>query len=251
MRISNEHRTVFKSVLTDAGLNLKQFDITGDNDLFYVKYKFDYFDFRIKMVSSNKYSCHVKSVNDTSAHGYEKHWVDLIALLKGWAVQIAKDIEHSTTKFENQEEDFPPIIKKHCRKFILIYNQALTAEGNGLTEICGLGYRKAFEFLIKDYLLKKNPKTEHDNIRSLQIYPCIDKYVTSDEIKLLSHRVLWLGNDHAHYIKIWKNKSLTDLKHLISLTIKWIENHEAVLKIKKTMPEGRNKSRNKKPKGSY
>ena len=56
----------------------------------------------------------------------------------------------------------------------------------------------------------------------MPISSCINEYVTNDEIKLLAHRVLWLGNDHAHYLKKWKGKTLTDLKNLIELTIKWI-----------------------------
>jgi hypothetical protein len=204
MRISNEHKTIFKKVLTDAGLQLTQFDLSGENEHFNIKFKADYFEFKIKMLGSSKYSCTVKSINDINAHAYDKHWVDMLSLLKGWAEQIAKDIEHSPIDIQTHEEDFPSLIKRHCKKFIVIYNQALTAEKNGLTEICGLGYRKAFEFLIKDYLLKKYPKTDHEKIKNLPITQCIATYVTSDEIKLLSYRVLWLGNDQAHYVKIWK-----------------------------------------------
>jgi len=237
MRISNEHKTPLKKVLTDAGLQLTQFDISGENEHFNIKFKRDYFEFKIKMVANYKYTCIVKSINDINAQTYDKDWVDMFALLKGWAGQIARDIEHSPIDIQPHEEDFPPIIERHCKKFIEIYNQALTAEKNGLTEICGLGYRKSFEFLIKDYLLKKHPKTEHEKIKNLPIGQCITNYVSSDEIKLLSYRVIWLGNDHAHYIKIWKQKSHADLKALIKLTIRWIENHESLLKVQRTMPD--------------
>lgn len=237
MRISNEHKTIFKKVLTDAGLQLSQFDITGENDQFNIKFKRDYFEFKIKMVGPSKYTCVVKSINDINPHAFDKGWVDLHALLKGWAGQIAKDIEHSPEEIHPHEEEFPSIIKRHCKKFIEIYNQALTAEKNGLTEICGLGYRKSFEFLIKDYLLKRHPKSEHKTIKKIPISQCIANYVTSDEIKLLSTRVLWLGNDEAHYVKIWKQKTYADLKSLIKLTIRWIENHDALLKIQRTMPD--------------
>ena len=36
--------------------------------------------------------------------------------------------------------------------FLTIYNQSLSAEDNNLDQIAGIGYRKALEFLIKDYL---------------------------------------------------------------------------------------------------
>jgi hypothetical protein len=237
MRISNEHKTIFKKILTDAGLQLTQFDISGENEVFYIKFKQDYFDFKIEMANSSKYTCTLRTINDLNPRSYDRGWVDMLNLLKGWASQIARDIEHSPTDIQPHEEDFPSIIKKHCKKFITIYNQALTAEKNELNEICGLGYRKSFEFLIKDYLLKKHPKTEHEKIKNLPIGQCISNYVTSDEIKLLSLRVIWLGNDHAHYIKIWKQKSHADLKALIKLTIRWIENHEALLKVQRSMPD--------------
>ena len=142
-------------------------------------------------------------------------------------------------KFEYVDNAFQKDILKYSSSFPLVYNQALTAEKNGLSEICGLGYRKAFEFLIKDYLLKKHPKAEHAKIKSMHLSPCINQYVTSDEIKLLAHRVLWLGNDHAHYLKKWKGKTLDDLKRLIDLTIRWILIKDELEKVHKSMPTGK------------
>lgn len=173
MRISNEHKTIFKKIITDSGLKLVQFEITGENEYFNIKYKQEYFEFKIKMIGSSKYTCIVKSINDINAHVYDKHWVDMLVLLKGWITQIAKDIEHSPIDIQHQEEDFPMIIKRHCKKFISIYNQALTAEKNGLTEICGLGYRKSFEFLIKDYLLKNTLK---QIMKRLKIFLLVNVY---------------------------------------------------------------------------
>ena len=53
------------------------------------------------------------------------------------------------------EKEFSEIIKTISPQFSIIYNQAYFAEQNNLNQITGVGYRKALEFLIKDYAIKK------------------------------------------------------------------------------------------------
>ena len=48
---------------------------------------------------------------------------------------------------------FDENIKKLSSNFCEIFNQAYVAELMKLNEIAGIGYRKALEFLIKDYKL--------------------------------------------------------------------------------------------------
>lgn len=56
---------------------------------------------------------------------------------------------------------FSDTVKKTSKEFCDIYNQALASESQGHLKICGVGYRKALEFLIKDYLIDLHPdKTE-------------------------------------------------------------------------------------------
>jgi hypothetical protein len=59
---------------------------------------------------------------------------------------------------------FSDNIKSLSPQFIEIYTDSLTAENTGLTSICGMGYRKALEFLVKDYAILKNPN-ESDSIK--------------------------------------------------------------------------------------
>ena len=54
-------------------------------------------------------------------------------------------------------KEFNELIKTVSPSFEVIYNQAYFAEQEGLLEICGVGYRKALEFIIKDYAISKNP----------------------------------------------------------------------------------------------
>lgn len=52
---------------------------------------------------------------------------------------------------------FSNIISELSPNFCEIYNQAYIAEQTNLMQICGTGYRKSLEFLIKDYLISITP----------------------------------------------------------------------------------------------
>lgn len=106
--------------------------------------------------------------------------------------------------------------------FIEIYNQANWAEQYNLLQICGVGYRKALEFLIKDYAIIKN-STKEAVIKKDTLQNVINKFIVDSKIKNISYRATWIGNDETHYIRKWDNKDLTDLKLLIDLTLVFIQ----------------------------
>jgi hypothetical protein len=58
-------------------------------------------------------------------------------------------------------EPMSPVFEESIRlispSFCSIYEEAFKAEQYGLTEVCGVGYRKSIEFLIKDYLIRLFP----------------------------------------------------------------------------------------------
>jgi len=241
MRITNTQKADLNSIFNKLALNADLFDFTGEDDIYSTKFNDNYFEFNIKKISSSDYDCTVRSVDNKTLVSNRLRWESVVSYYERWLSAISKDIANviSNKKMKNAEKTFSNEIEKYSKNFILIYNQALKAEVNSLTEICGLGYRKAFEFLIKDYLIKKNKKEEHKKIKEMLIAPCINTYVTDDQIKLLSHRVLWLGNDHAHYTKRWKGKTLEDLKKLIDLTIQWIKIKDELDRVHKSMPQGK------------
>ncbi|MDO0133310.1 DUF4145 domain-containing protein [Clostridioides difficile] len=53
---------------------------------------------------------------------------------------------------------FPDSIKEISSRFCNVYKQAESALNNDLDEICGMGFRKALEVLVKDYLTNDNCK---------------------------------------------------------------------------------------------
>ncbi|MEO6524671.1 MAG: hypothetical protein ABIN91_23505 [Mucilaginibacter sp.] len=127
-----------------------------------------------------------------------------------------------SSKGEIVKSQFTKIINEISPNFSIIYNQSFYAEQENLLEICGVGYRKALEFLIKDYLVSKDPDNK-DKIEVKLLGRCIDEHITDNNIKTVAKRAAWLGNDETHYIRKWEGKNLNDLKKLIQLTIHWIE----------------------------
>jgi len=130
---------------------------------------------------------------------------------------------------------FSDAIKGISENFSIIYEEAHKAEQFGLTQICGVGYRKALEFLIKDYLIRERP-SEQAAIEATLLGHCIENYVTDPKTKQVAKRATWLGNDEPHYQRRWIGKDLHDLKTLISLVVHWIEAEYLTVEALKSMP---------------
>ena len=123
-------------------------------------------------------------------------------------------------------EIFPETVGKISPTFVEAYNQALRAEENGLNEICGAGYRRALEFLVKDFLIShlfSAQPDRHDEVRHFLLGKCVRDFLPDGPIKEAALRAAWLGNDETHYYRKWTGRDLTDLKVLISLATSWID----------------------------
>jgi hypothetical protein len=105
--------------------------------------------------------------------------------------------------------------------FVDIYGQSLEAERLGLNQICGGALRRAVEFLIKDYLVRKRPDNA-DSIKKTFLGVCIENYVTDVNIKKCAKRATWLGNDETHYQRKYEQHDIQNLKELIRLTMYWM-----------------------------
>lgn len=123
------------------------------------------------------------------------------------------------TKFAKQL--FDKNITSLSPQFDKIYNQALAAESSGLDEIAGLGYRKALEFLVKDFAIHEYPN-DGEEIKKLMLSPCIKKYIDDERIKTLVERSAWIGNDEAHYLRKQTNRDVNDMKSFIKATVYFI-----------------------------
>lgn len=131
---------------------------------------------------------------------------------------------------------FSEIIKNTSMEFCDIYNQALASESQGHLKICGVGYRKALEFLVKDFLIGLHPD-KAEEIKTKFLGKCIEEYISNANIKTVAKRAAWLGNDETHYVRIWEGKDLQDLKKLVDLTVHWIEMEQLTSEAMKEMPD--------------
>ncbi|WP_434352203.1 hypothetical protein [Trichococcus flocculiformis] len=118
-------------------------------------------------------------------------------------------------------KEFETGITSLSPQFVKIYNQALQAESQMLDEIAGLGYRKALEFLIKDFSIHKNPDDE-EKIQSLLLNQCIKTYINDPNIQILAQKAAWIGNDEAHYLRKHSDRDVSHLKAFIAATVHFI-----------------------------
>ena len=105
-----------------------------------------------------------------------------------------------------EEHNFSLEIRDISPSFCKIYNQALTAEENGLDQICGPGYRKALEFLIKDFLVERvypDNEAQRTKILGAFLQPVIQEHIQNPQIQKCAERAVWLGNDETHYLRKW------------------------------------------------
>ena len=120
--------------------------------------------------------------------------------------------------------EFSQEIKDVSERFISIFNDAFIAEQAGCKEIVGIGYRRAFEFLIKDFAIKYHPD-EKDKISNMQLSQCVEKYSPDEDTKQLLLRASWIGNDFAHYTNKHDEITIEDLKQLILLSVESIDSY--------------------------
>jgi hypothetical protein len=102
-----------------------------------------------------------------------------------------------------------------------VFRQAAHAEAYGLTEVAGVGYRKALEYLVKDYCISKKP-AQAEKIKGKFLANVIAQDLDNSNVQACALRATWLGNDEAHYVRRWEERDIQDLKLLIELTVGWI-----------------------------
>lgn len=162
------------------------------------------------------YRCTRNSCSRLFISSYRRTWSRGNEMIKEFKFQSSIPVASSKPEVPNEVIDVSP-------SFYEIYVQSYLAETHDLEEVAGVGYRKALEFLIKDYCILKN-KDKEENIKSLQLAKVIGQYIEDANIKACAKRAVWLGNDETHYIKKWENKDISDLKILIKLTVGWVQN---------------------------
>ncbi len=117
---------------------------------------------------------------------------------------------------------FSPAICDLSPDFISIYEDSAHAESLGLSTICGMGYRKSLEYLVKDYCISINP-TAAEDISKLPLAKCIEQFIDNPKLKALAKASTWLGNDETHYIKKHPEYGIDQLKTFINAFVSLVD----------------------------
>ncbi len=132
-------------------------------------------------------------------------------------------------KFSESMTDTSPL-------FATIYNRASAAEEYKLPDVAGPGYRKALEFLLKDYAIKLNPN-DAATIRTMQLANVISTYFKDPRMAVVFSRATWLGNDQTHYERRWVDHDIGNLKTLINASVHFIEMEALASSLPTEMPD--------------
>jgi len=116
----------------------------------------------------------------------------------------------------------PSFVSEISSSFVSIFREAVEAKDRGLIQIAGPGYRKAFEFLIKDYAKGRAP-SDSEVIEKMAAAGVVKNYISDVRVQAVAKRALWIGNDETHYLRKWEDRDINDLAVLIKLTIEWID----------------------------
>ncbi len=135
-------------------------------------------------------------------------------------------------------QEFDPSISSVSPSFVEIYNQALAAESYGLNQVAGVGYRKALEFLIKDFLISQDP-SQKETIERMELGNCIANKVSFEKLRIVASRSAWLGNDQAHYVQKFDDYDIEDMKRFIKSAVFWISSELTTAEAMAIEPMGR------------
>lgn len=99
--------------------------------------------------------------------------------------------------------------------FYETYKQSSIAENSGLNMICGMGYRRAAEYLVKDYLVAfADLDKSKEEIYKMSFSSAINM-LPEPQLIDIAKASAWLGNDEAHTSKKWTDYDIQNLKSFI------------------------------------
>ena len=124
--------------------------------------------------------------------------------------------------YDVEEREFSKHIKDLSPDFCSIYNQAYASQQYRLNDISGMAYRKALEFLVKDYAIFLHPDDKEAIIKA-PLSQCINNYIDNGKIKHLAVASAWIGNDETHYERKQQEYNVDDLIEFINAIVSFID----------------------------
>ena len=158
------------------------------------------------------------SIDEWQEFGYSTN----VSMLEGANLQILYPHDADEALIGSKE------IKSVSPNFVKIYSQASIAEKTGLSEICGMGYRKALENLVTDFAIYKNSLASLNPLvvedMPWELNKKIHEYHSDmPDFIACAERAAWIGNDETHMVKKQINFSITDMKELINVLVQGVK----------------------------
>ncbi|BFL78695.1 hypothetical protein PXW92_03670 [Staphylococcus hominis] len=123
--------------------------------------------------------------------------------------------------YKSSDEQFSQDLKECSPDFTTIFSQLNIAEKHNLNDLLKLGYRKAIEQLVWDYLIKFENKSE--NSLQKKTFSARIQLLNLPQTPWLSDLIAWIGNDGAHPYQRHEDLTIEDMKRLSNIVIKNIE----------------------------
>jgi len=108
MRITNTQKHELSEIFRESGLNLLDFETSGQVKEFKIKYKFDYFSFYIDIHDKNKDVYHVTifKVSNTKANPVAATWEQVKGKFKVWTKELFTELNTPTGWESFESENF-------------------------------------------------------------------------------------------------------------------------------------------------
>lgn len=116
-------------------------------------------------------------------------------------------------------EQFNERINAVSKDFVEVYNQSLEAESLGLKAICGAGYRKAIEYLVKSYCSLLDSENE-EQIWNESLGATINR-IEDKRMRALYFATKEIGNDQTHTV-IKLSEGIPEMKEYIQALVAYI-----------------------------
>lgn len=229
-QIDRYKKKQIQNVVVGLNYSLKDFHFQENSVFYTISLKREMrISFLISKEDEFNYFCQYFSNTDNIPHIIKREWKYVIEEFQKWLNGVSSSFCFNLHEEEPLLEYFSDIITKISPRFSVIFNQAEKAEYYNLDEICGMGYRKSFEFLIKDYLIFLNLMSLEEANQNFKLQECINLYKEKSPIlRQLATKIGYLGNDFCHYCRKYLDKDIKDLKEMIFLLCEWIETHESL-----------------------
>ena len=161
--------------------------------------------------------------------------------------KIPFQLKYTTPRIQSDnsfsEYKISPEIEAAFPEFISILQQAKFAEDHGLDKLAGMGYRKALEFLVTDYLISlniENAPTDWLQNPKTTLSQKIER-LPNEKLITLAQATAYIGNDETHYSRQHPEHGIDSIKMFLKAILSDIDNERVYKEAQRIIDKPKNK----------